>query len=209
MLAFALPYTLHVLAALVWVGGMFFAWLVLRPATVAALEGPARLRLWVEVFRRFFGWVWLAVAILAISGIGMLHMRFSGFETAPRYVHVMIGGGIAMFALFMRIQALLLPELKAAVQAEDWPTGAAVLGRIRRMVGSICCWGWQWLRWPVRDWSSDRRCVQPAAKPVPRCMTPALPVFVGKPAPARDRSEHQRRWKISSHAAPPADGEWT
>ncbi|MNE06610.1 Copper resistance protein D [compost metagenome] len=65
----------------------------------------------------------------------MLHMRFSGFETAPRYVHVMIGGGIAMFALFMRIQALLLPELKAAVQAEDWPTGAAVLGRIRRMVG--------------------------------------------------------------------------
>jgi hypothetical protein len=39
MLAFALPYTLHVLAALVWVGGMFFAWLILRPATVAALEG--------------------------------------------------------------------------------------------------------------------------------------------------------------------------
>lgn len=135
MLAFALPYALHVLAALVWVGGMFFAWLVLRPATVAALEGPARLRLWVEVFRRFFGWVWLAVAILAISGIGMLHMRFSGFETAPKYVQVMIGGGIAMFALFMRIQALLLPELRGAVQAEDWPAGAAVLGRIRRMVG--------------------------------------------------------------------------
>lgn len=117
MLAFALPYTLHVLAALVWVGGMFFAWLVLRPATVAALEGPARLRLWVEVFRRFFRWVWLAVVILAISGIGMLHMRFNGFETAPKYIHVMIGGGIAMFALFMRIQALLLPELKAAVEA--------------------------------------------------------------------------------------------
>jgi len=135
MLAFALPYTLHVLAALVWVGGMFFAWLVLRPATVAALEGPARLRLWVEVFRRFFRWVWLAVVILAISGIGMLHMRFNGFETAPKYIHVMIGGGIAMFALFMRIQALLLPELKAAVQAGDWAAGAAVLGRIRRMVG--------------------------------------------------------------------------
>ena len=57
MTAFALPYTLHVLAALVWVGGMFFAWMVLRPATVAALDGPARLRLWVEVFRRFFGWM--------------------------------------------------------------------------------------------------------------------------------------------------------
>lgn len=120
MLAFALPYTLHVLAALVWVGGMFFAWLILRPATVAALEGPARLRLWVEVFQRFFRWVWLAVAILAISGVGMIHLRFAGFETAPRYVQVMIGGGIVMFALFMRIQSLLLPELRTAVQAEDW-----------------------------------------------------------------------------------------
>jgi len=64
-----------------------------------------------------------------------LHMRFTGFETAPRYVQVMIGGGIVMFALFMCIQALLLPELKTAVQDEDWATGAAVLGRIRRMVG--------------------------------------------------------------------------
>lgn len=135
MLAFALPYTLHVLAALIWVGGMFFAWLVLRPATVAALEGPARLRLWVEVFQRFFVWVWVAVGVLAISGIGMLQVRFSGLETAPRYVQVMIGGGIVMFALFMRVQSLLLPELRAAVHAEDWPVGAAVLGRIRRMVG--------------------------------------------------------------------------
>ncbi|MGE8478517.1 MAG: CopD family protein [Pseudomonas shirazensis] len=135
MLSFTLPYTLHVLAALVWVGGMFFAWLILRPATVAALEGPARLRLWLEVFRRLFVWVWVAVAILAISGIGMLHMRFSGFETAPKYVQLMMGGAIVMFALFLRVQALLLPDLRAAVQAEDWPAGAAALGRIRRLVG--------------------------------------------------------------------------
>ncbi|MBJ9975945.1 CopD family protein [Pseudomonas sp. S75] len=135
MLAFALPYTLHVLAASIWVGGMFFAWVVLRPATGVALEGPQRLRLWLEVFRRFFGWVWLAVVILAISGIGMLHLRFGGLDAAPRHVQVMIGGGIAMFALFMRVQALLLPELRSAVQTEDWATGAAVMGRIRRMVG--------------------------------------------------------------------------
>ncbi|WP_411562669.1 CopD family protein [Pseudomonas shirazensis] len=135
MLSFTLPYTLHVLAALVWVGGMFFAWLILRPATAAALEGPARLRLWLEVFRRFFVWVWVAVAILAISGIGMLHMRFSGFETAPKYVQLMMGGAIVMFALFLRVQALLLPDMRAAVQAEDWPAGAAALGRIRRLVG--------------------------------------------------------------------------
>lgn len=135
MTLFALIYSIHVLAALVWVGGMFFAWMVLRPAAVKALEGPARLKLWAEVFPRFFAWVWVAVIILPIGGVGMIHMRFNGFETAPRYVQIMMGLYLVMTALFIRIQALRLPELRKAVLAEDWATGAASLGRIRRLVG--------------------------------------------------------------------------
>ena len=135
MTAFALAYSLHVLAALIWVGGMFFAWMILRPAAISALEGPARLKLWVEVFQRFFVWVWIAVVILPISGVGLLQMRFNGFETAPRYVQIMMGLYIVMVALFIRIQSLQLPELRKAVEAQAWAEGAAVMGRIRRLVG--------------------------------------------------------------------------
>ncbi|BBP81739.1 hypothetical protein TUM18999_14790 [Pseudomonas tohonis] len=135
MTPFAALYAVHVLAALVWVGGMFFAWMVLRPAAVQALDAPARLKLWVEVFRRFFLWVWVAVVLLPVSGVGMMHMRFAGFDGAPRYVHIMMGLYIAMLALFLRVNALQLPELRRAIAAEDWPTGGAVLGRIRRLVG--------------------------------------------------------------------------
>ena len=135
MTAFALAYSLHVLAALIWVGGMFFAWMILRPAAVKALEGPTRLKLWVEVFQRFFVWVWIAVVILPISGVGLLQMRFNGFETAPRYVQIMMGLYIVMTALFIRIQSLQLPELRKAVEAQAWADGAAVMGRIRRLVG--------------------------------------------------------------------------
>ncbi|KAA8703121.1 CopD family protein [Pseudomonas proteolytica] len=135
MTVFSLAYTLHVLAALVWVGGMFFAWMILRPAAVAALEGPARLKLWTNVFPRFFVWVWVAVLILPISGVGLLQLRFNGFETAPRYVQVMMGLYVVMTALFIRIQALQLPELRTAVAAEDWATGAQALGKIRKLVG--------------------------------------------------------------------------
>ena len=135
MTAFALAYSLHVLAALIWVGGMFFAWMILRPAAVTALEGPARLKLWVEVFQRFFVWVWIAVVVLPISGVGLLQMRFNGFETAPRYVQIMMGLYIVMTALFIRIQSLQLPELRKAVEAQAWADGAAVMGRIRRLVG--------------------------------------------------------------------------
>ena len=135
MTPFSLIYSLHVLAALVWVGGMFFAWMVLRPAAITALEGPARLKLWVEVFQGFFRWVWVAVVLLPVSGVGMLHMHFNGFEAAPRYVQVMMGLYVVMTALFIRIQALMLPELRTAVAEQDWPAGASVLGRIRRLVG--------------------------------------------------------------------------
>ena len=135
MTAFALAYSLHVLAALIWVGGMFFAWMILRPAAIKALEGPARLKLWVEVFQRFFVWVWIAVAVLPISGVGLLQMRFNGFETAPRYVQIMMGLYIVMVALFIRIQSLQLPELRKAVEAQAWADGAAVVGKIRRLVG--------------------------------------------------------------------------
>ncbi|AWY43184.1 hypothetical protein DKY63_26015 [Pseudomonas putida] len=135
MTAFSLVYSLHVLAALVWVGGMFFAWIVLRPAAVKALEGPARLKLWVEVFQGFFRWIWGAVILLPVSGVVMLNLHFTGFEHAPRYVQVMMGLYLVMTALFIRIQALMLPELRNAVQAQDWSAGASVLGRIRRVVG--------------------------------------------------------------------------
>ena len=135
MTLFAIVYSLHVLSALVWVGGMFFAWMVLRPAAMKALEGPARLKLWVEVFQGFFRWVWVAVVLLPISGVGMIHLKYAGFESAPRYVQVMMGLYVVMTALFIRIQALMLPELRTAVAAQDWPAGAGILGRIRRLVG--------------------------------------------------------------------------
>jgi uncharacterized membrane protein len=135
MLPVALVYTLHVLAAVLWVGGMFFAWMVLRPAVIAALQGPARLKLWLQVLPRFFIWVWCAVLLLPVTGIGLININFSGFQTAPRYVQAMMGLYVVMVALFIRIQTLNLPTLRKAVEAEQWTEGAAALGSIRRLVG--------------------------------------------------------------------------
>ncbi len=135
MTSYSLTYTLHVLPALIWVGGMFFAWMILRPAAVSELDAPARLKLWSEVFRRFFQWVWGAVILLPVSGIGLLHLRFAGFETAPAYTYIMMGLYLVMLALFLRLQLLKLPQLRRAVEVRDWTAGGATLGRIRRLVG--------------------------------------------------------------------------
>ena len=131
----ALPYALHVLAAVIWVGGMFFAWMVLRPAAGSALQPAERLRLWSEVLRRFFAWVWVALLVLALSGVALWHLRFGAMEAAPRYVHLMAGAFLAMLAIFLRLQLLLLPALNRAVESQAWADGGQVLARIRRLVG--------------------------------------------------------------------------
>ena len=59
---------LHLLAAVVWVGGMIFAHNSLRPAAAQVLEPPLRLELWVQVFRRFFVLVWISIAVILASG---------------------------------------------------------------------------------------------------------------------------------------------
>lgn len=135
MTPYAFPYVLHLLAALIWVGGMFFAWMILRPVAVRTLEAPERLRLWVAVLQRFFIWVWVLIIALPLTGIGMLHMRFGGFEAAPQYVHIMTGLYVVMLALFLRVRLLNLPQLVRAAGAESWAEAGAELGRIRRLVG--------------------------------------------------------------------------
>jgi len=48
---------LHLLGAVVWVGGMFFALLIMRPA-LASLDPPQRIDVYRAAFHRFFRLIW-------------------------------------------------------------------------------------------------------------------------------------------------------
>lgn len=124
---------LHVLGVVVWVGGMFFAYVVLRPAAVDVLEAPQRLRLWSAVLGRFFNWVWAAVALILGTGFHMTSV-LGGFA-APLHARTMLILGVIMTLIFGHVVLALYPRLRAAVDAGDWPGAGAALGRIRRLVG--------------------------------------------------------------------------
>ena len=126
---------LHLVSAVVWVGGMFFAYIVLRPVAVDVLDAPLRLTLWAGVFARFFPWVWMAVAGLLLSGYGMLFTLFGGMAGAPPYLHIMQGLGLLMMLIFAHIFFAPYRRLKTAVAAQDWAQGGQQLARIRQMVG--------------------------------------------------------------------------
>ena len=126
---------LHLLAAVVWVGGMFFAYVVLRPVAAAQLEPPARLTLWVGVFKVFFPWVFAAIVTLLLSGYWMVLSFYGGFDAIGMHVHLMIWAGYVMILLFFHVFFAPFKRLKRAVAAADWPAGAKSLAQIRVLIG--------------------------------------------------------------------------
>lgn len=75
MSAYTLNVTVHVLAALLWLGGMFFLAAVGAPV-LRKVEDPA---LRSQLFRALgvqFRWVgWICILILVVTGVGNLHFR--------------------------------------------------------------------------------------------------------------------------------------
>lgn len=123
---------LHILSVVVWVGGMFFAYQVLRPIAASVLEPPQRLTLWRGVFSRFFPWVWACVVLVFLTGMLMLGKLGAH---APLYVHIMLGLGLVMMLIFAHVFFAPYKRLCRSVEAQQWPEGAKALNQIRMMVG--------------------------------------------------------------------------
>src|SRR5947207_15416273 len=102
---------LHTLAAVVWIGGMFFAHMMLRPS-VGPLDPGARLELWGRVLGRFFPWVWAAIVLLLASGYAMIFGVFAGFRGIGLHIHLMQGVGIIMMLLFFHMYFAPWPRFR-------------------------------------------------------------------------------------------------
>jgi uncharacterized membrane protein len=129
----ALALALHILGAVIWVGGMFAIYVCLRPA-LGQLQIPERFRLMQITFRNFFPWVWAAVLLLLASGYWMVFVTFGGFGAIRLHIHLMQGIGWLMIALFVWLFHGPWLAFKRAVDAEEWSRAGASLNRIRQII---------------------------------------------------------------------------
>jgi uncharacterized membrane protein len=127
--------TFHILAAVIWVGGMFFAYVALRPSA-GALEPALRLPLWHRVFSRFFPWVMASIVALLASGYGMVFLGFGGFDAVGPHVHVMQGTGIIMMMIFLHLYFAPWKRFRRAIVAGDLPAAGKNLEQIRILVAA-------------------------------------------------------------------------
>lgn len=126
---------LHILAAVTWVGGMFFAVQVLRPAA-GGLEPKDRLPLWGRVFEIFFAWVWASVVLLLVTGYWMIFGRWGGFERLPVYLHLMHAIGLVMVLVYLHLWFAPYRRFRAALAEGDTLTAAKNLTQIRWIVST-------------------------------------------------------------------------
>jgi len=125
---------LHALASVVWVGGMFFAFIILRPASAAVLEPPSRLRLWYRVLARFFAWVWVAVVLILATGFRMILAFFGGMKGLATHVNLMMSLGLLMVLLFVFLYFVPFRRLQKAVNEENWAEAGQAMGTVRAIV---------------------------------------------------------------------------
>lgn len=133
---------LHIVAATIWVGGMFFAYVILRPSMGGIEPASERPKLWRRVFERFFLFVSISVLTLLITGYAMLFLHFGGFAAAGLYIHIMNAVGLVMFAAYGHLRFAAWPKFRNAVDAGDFEDAGRRLATIRKVVAINLGLGW-------------------------------------------------------------------
>lgn len=135
-MSYSLWLLVHLLGVIVWVGGMFFAHMALRPAAAELLAPPQRLPLLAATLGRFFGWVGVAIALILVSGVAIIGLFASSGARIGWHIHAMSGIGILMMAIFAHIRFAPYRRLQRAVAASDWPAGGAAMAQVRMLVAT-------------------------------------------------------------------------
>lgn len=124
---------LHTVAAVVWVGGMFFAHMALRPVMME-LPPAQRLPLWQGILPRFFFWVWVSVISLLATGYGVIVWGYGGFAGLALHINIMQGIGLVMVLLYAWMYFVPYQAFRRAMAAGDLPAAGAAHALIRRVI---------------------------------------------------------------------------
>lgn len=151
--AYYIVVTIHVLAALLWLGGMFFLGVVGAPA-LRAIEPPAlRQKLFQELGQRFRRAGWIAIATLVVTGVLNVYYRgwlqWDGVLGSAAFWRTGIGHALAakLISVAVMISVSAIHDFVLGPAAGRVPPGSpralalrkrtALLGRINAVVGIV------------------------------------------------------------------------
>ena len=139
---------LHLIAGIVWMGGMTFMLFALRPAAIAVIDAQPRALLIGEVWKRFFALVLGAIVLLFATGTHLYTQTFRATRLAtgdggvPLGWNIMLVLGLVMMLIFGHIYFAGFKKYKRAVAAGDWPLAAKAASLIHTMTLINFSLGW-------------------------------------------------------------------
>ncbi len=139
---------IHLIAAILWMGGMAFMLMALRPAALAIMDPQPRARLMVEVWQRFFLIVIVAIVALFTTGTNLYTTAFraakaaNGSGSVPLGWNLMLVIGIAMMLIFGHVYFAGFRKFKRAVAAAEFPAAAKAAVQVQMLVVTNFVLGW-------------------------------------------------------------------
>lgn len=145
--------TIHVLAAMLWLGGMFFLGIVGAPVLRAIEPPPLRQRLFQELGTRFRRTGWYAIVVLVVTGVLNLYFRgwlhWNGVLNSGAFWRTAVGHALAakLVAVVLMISISAIHDFIHGPRAGRATPGsaeaialrkqAAMLARLNAFVGII------------------------------------------------------------------------
>ena len=120
----------HALAAVLLVGGLFFSLLILRPSA-QTLDHNLNLTLWRDTLSRFLPRGWIGIALLLLTGHGMVRLVYSHLSSAPSFVRAMLGLAVLLTGVFAYVQFVHWRRFARAVQSAEWTAAERFIRPLR------------------------------------------------------------------------------
>ena len=139
---------LHLIAGIVWMGGMTFMLFALRPAAIASMDAQPRAILMGQVWGRFYALVLVSIVALFATGTHLYTATFRATRLAtgdggvPLGWNIMLVLGITMMLIFGHIYFAGFKKYKRAVATGQWPLAAKAAGLIHTMTLVNFTLGW-------------------------------------------------------------------
>lgn len=130
----AIALAVHVVAASLWVGGIFFSYVILQPAVSQALDPPARVKLWAATFEQYYRWALYAAVLLLISGYFLAYSLYGDYLAGGWRIWLMQALGILLMLNTLHARFAPFRRLQKTVINKDWARGAVYLTQLRKQL---------------------------------------------------------------------------
>jgi uncharacterized membrane protein len=134
----------HLLSAVIWVGGGFYTVVVLRPA-LNLLDAAPRLQVQMQTLKKLFFYIWHAMPLMILTGWAMVFLAWGGFGALPWSINAMQGLGILMALIFLytffdpwqRLRRAVRPGPELFTRVRNLVTLNVVLGTLTIVAGAL------------------------------------------------------------------------